>query len=84
MFAGKLGMRRGGTDHRTYEYLHGGRTVAHTKISTGSGYDIYSSSLVQKVAMQLHVNSSQLVELVACNMSQVDYEAHLRSQNLIP
>jgi len=83
---GKLNMMlRGGRrdDHRYYQFVHDGRVVVWTKISTGSGHRDISDPIVGEIARQLKVSTPLLVEIVGCTKSLPEFLDSLESHGLI-
>jgi predicted RNA binding protein YcfA (HicA-like mRNA interferase family) len=72
-------------DHRYYKYYDGNKyTGVFTFISRGSGYKVYSDSLLSDMWKQLKLNSKkELCDLIDCPMNESKYRAILKSKNLM-
>jgi len=71
-------------DHRFYELVVlGKKTGVGTKISMGTSYKTYSDSLLAKIAKQLNITKSQLVELVNCPLSATDLQRILVTNGVL-
>ena len=74
-----------GSDHRKwFFYYQGRRTQIFTKISRGSGYKDYGTELLNKVKIQLRLdNIKQLIDLVNCPMTEIDYVNYLQQRRIL-
>ena len=74
-----------GHNHRKwFFYYQGRRTQIFTIISRGRGYKDYGNELLNKVKIQLRLDSiKQLIDLVNCPMTETDYMNHLRQQGIL-
>lgn len=65
-------------------YYQGKRTLIFTKISRGSGYKDYGDDLLNKVKLQLRLDTiQQLRDLVNCPITEQDYILHLKRKGII-
>lgn len=72
-------------DHRYY-YFHykGKKTVARTKISTGTGYRDYNIDLIKAIKRNLYLDSLKDVErLLICPMNEQEYSRILLKKSII-
>jgi hypothetical protein len=60
-----------------------GRQFARTKVSHGTKYKDLADDLLQLMARQCHLSKNDFLKLVACSMSQQQYESELQQQNLL-
>lgn len=72
-------------DHRFWWfYYQGKKTHIFTKISRGSAYRDYSGDLLNKVKLQLRLDTlQQLRDLVDCSMNEQDYILHLKHRGVL-
>jgi hypothetical protein len=71
-----------GKDHRVYRvYRDGKKTSIATKISLGTGYKDYSTSLVAMVAKQMRITAGELREFVECTMSAAQYAERIAKES---
>lgn len=80
------GFKNRGGDHEFYIYhtLDGKKTVIKTKISRGTGYKVYSDSLLAVMAKQCKLTKGNFLSFVDCGLNQVDYEKILSTLNPNP
>ena len=81
--AHKLGMQQDQRDHRVYRLYVGGRLVAQTKVSRGSGYHTLGHDLVRAMARDLKVPTPFFRELDACSKELDDYLDSLRESGIV-
>lgn len=68
----KKGFRESTNDHYWYVlYYRGKKSSIRTRVSHGKGE--YGNSLLGKMAGQLKLSGSQLLDLIDCPMDQEDY-----------
>jgi hypothetical protein len=72
-------------DHRFYHFFYKGKkTMARTKISTGTAYGEYGDSLFKLMVQQLQLqNVRQVRNLLACPMSLEEYTSLLVGRGCI-
>lgn len=70
---GKLGMDLDQRDHRVYRLRIGGRLVAQTKVSRGTGHDTIGEDLVKAMARDLGVPTPFFRGLVSCTKGFEEY-----------
>jgi hypothetical protein len=71
------------SDHRFFHLKVGGRaTGIKTYTSRGSGYKVYSDSLLGFMARQLHLAKADLVALIKCPLDGPAYLAKLREKGI--
>jgi hypothetical protein len=81
-FAHKPG--KSSSDHDYYFFLHDGLKVPiYTKLSRGSKYKIYGAWLLARMASQLKLTNSQVLELIDCPMSRGDYVKVLEQKAIL-
>ncbi|MDO8692347.1 MAG: hypothetical protein Q7R39_20435 [Dehalococcoidia bacterium] len=80
----KLGFHGTEGDHRRFSLYVGGRLVAETMTSHGTGHKTIGDNLVAKMARQLLVPRMLFVELVRCTKTRMDYLQVLASRGIIP
>ncbi len=73
-----------GAKHRLFSLYIGGKLVAETKTSRGSGYKTISDHLVAQMARQVLVPNSFFVGLVRCAKTKADYLQLLAKRRLAP
>jgi hypothetical protein len=65
-------------------YYQGKKTHIFTKISRGSGYKDYGDELLNKVKLQLRLDTvGQLRDFVDCPMTEQDYITYLKGKGII-
>ena len=80
------GFKNRGGDHEFYIYytLSGKKTVIKTKISRGTGYKVYSDSLLAAMAKQCKLTKGKFLDLVDCTLNRDEYEKILSTSNPNP
>ncbi len=72
-------------DHDFYIFEHQvGQTIpVYTKLSRGSGYKSYGSSLLGLMAKQLNLTTAELLDLIDCPLTRERYLAILKERKVI-
>lgn len=80
------GFKNRGGDHEFYIYhtQSGKKTIIRTKLSRGTGYKVYSDSLLAAMAKQCKLTKGKFLDLVDCSLTQDDYEKILSTLNPNP
>lgn len=77
-------VKKEGSNHRVYILsVDGLKTSISTIISRGSGYKVYSASLLGQMKGQLKLTNKQLLDLIDCPLSKEDYMNHLSNMGLL-
>ena len=71
---GKGFEKHDGRDHRYYYFLYKGKkTIARTKVSTGTKYKDYGMDLLNMMKRDLFLELKDLKDLVICPMNEDQY-----------
>ncbi|MCK5773202.1 MAG: hypothetical protein KAH57_05390 [Thermoplasmata archaeon] len=78
----KKGFKESTNDHFWYVfYFNGKKSSIRTKISHGTSE--YGNSLLSKMAGQLRISNSELLELIDCPLSEKEYSNILIEKKII-
>jgi len=78
------GFKMRDNDHEFYDLLVRGKKVGiMTKISRGSKYKTYDSSLLGLMAKQLCLTKSDLLKLIQCTLSGDEYVRLLKTSGVL-
>ncbi|MFR1850293.1 MAG: type II toxin-antitoxin system HicA family toxin [Clostridium sp.] len=78
----RKGFKEEPRDHKYFVFYNNGKkTRIKTKVSH-CGQEI-NDYLIDQMKKQLHLNKSQFEDLINCPLSEEDYKAILKAQNII-